>query len=148
MLYFARMLDKARLHHAGELRSYAESRRPAPDAPSRVGREHAEAFRHARCHIADVGHLREIDPHRAMSGGSHRGDVGVEQARLAEAARRRESDGHAVSGRALQRVELHTAIDERVRRHGSLVTERIHRTSLYAIAAQNDRGTLTGARRP
>jgi len=59
--------------------------------------------------------------------------VGVEKTGLAKAARGRESDRHAISGRALERVELEPPINERLRCNGPLVVERIHRTSLYGF---------------
>jgi hypothetical protein len=63
--------------------------------------------------------------------------VGVEKAGLAKAPRGRESDRHAISGRALERIELEPSINERVRLNGPLVAERVHRTSLYGFAGQS-----------
>jgi len=48
-----------------------------------------------------------------------------------------ESDRHAISGRALERIELEPPINERVRLNGPLVAERVHRTSLYGLAGQS-----------
>ena len=73
---------------------------------------------------------------RSMPDGSHRGDMGVEKAGLAKAPRGRESDRHAISGRALERIELEPPIYERVRLNGPLVAERVHRTSLYGLSGQ------------
>jgi hypothetical protein len=72
-----------------------------------------------------------------MPDGSHRGDVGVEETGLAKAPRGRESDRHAISGRALERIELEPPINERVRLNGTLIAERIHRTRLYGLAGQS-----------
>jgi hypothetical protein len=72
-----------------------------------------------------------------MPDGSHRGDVGVEKTGLAKPPRRRQSDRHAISGRALERIELEPPVNERVRRDRPLVAERIHRTSLYGITGQS-----------
>ena len=113
---------------AGELCRDAEPGCPAPDAAAWIGREHAETLRHACGYVPDVGDLRQIDSNRSMTDGSHRGDMSVEKTGLPKAARGSEPDGHAVCGRALQDVELESAIDERARLDGTLVFEWVHRT--------------------
>ena len=63
--------------------------------------------------------------------------MGIEQTGLSKAPRGSESDRHAISGRALERIELEPPINERVRLNGPLVAERVHRTSLYGLAGQS-----------
>lgn len=66
-----------------------------------------------------------------MAGLAHGKDMGLQQAALAEASRRREAHRDAVGSRGLQGIELGATIDQARRRYWTLIVERIHRTPVH-----------------
>jgi hypothetical protein len=79
-------------------------------------------------HRCDLG---EIYPHRPMPGFAHSGDMRFKQTALAKSAGGGKSNGDAIGGRILQRIELRSAVYELSPRHRALIEKRIHRARVY-----------------
>jgi hypothetical protein len=121
----------------GHTGAHAQPLHPAADAATWIRGQRAERLGNPCRHVTDRGDLRQIHPHRPMTDRTHRRDVRIEHARLAEAPGGSQPDRHSVARRTLQAIELRAAVNQTAGVNWPLIVERVHRTSVYGIPVQD-----------